>query len=327
MLITRLLFGISHVLGLSTPFSANTLSKLEPHRFSYNNKNICVWWDNKQGEWNAVNDMCPHRQAALSCGVISRDGNIKCGYHGWEFNGQGENQLVPQLGCTIDCNIREFLVVDRYDILWFIDRADIGPRIDILEQKNIVKYCSFDQVNLDYRLMIENTLDVSHLNHVHHGTLPLSRYTRESNEGWNNKNLLKLEYYNHRGFKLYFTNNNSSMTFQGKDEPISVHLKVDMVNLLVYVYPENYDSYHSLSIMYIEIEDDVTRMILDVLVKLLRPLISKYINSVLVEDIEQISLQQSNIRNNGKTYNLASVADKPIAYYMRWMKEFGGSDN
>tara|TARA_B100001094_G_scaffold100290_1_gene96391 strand:+ start:2938 stop:3798 length:861 start_codon:yes stop_codon:yes gene_type:complete len=285
-----------------------------------------VWWDNQEGKWNAVNDMCPHRQAALSAGLISRDGNIKCGYHGWEYNGRGENTLVPQLGCTIDCNIRDFRVVDKYDILWFVEDKCEEPRIDILEQNNVVKYCSFDQVNLDYRLMIENTLDVSHLNHVHHGTLPLTRYTEQSNEGlWRNKDVLKLDYYNHKGFRLFFTNTNSTMTFQGKDKPISVKVTFDKVSLLVYVYPINYDSYHSLSVMYLKVDDDLTRMLLENLVKLLRPLLSKYINSVLVEDIEQITLQQANIRSNGKTYNLASVADKPIAYYMRWVKEFGES--
>ncbi len=322
-MILALLFGITQILGLSTPFSANTLSKLEPHRFDYNNKNICVWWDNKQGKWNAINDMCPHRQAALSSGVISRDGNIKCGYHGWEYDGTGTNKLVPQLGCPIDCNIRDFKVIDKYDILWFVEDIDTDtPQIDILDQNNIIKYCSFDYVNLDYRLMIEQALDVSHLNHVHHGTLPLDRYSIYSNEGWKSKNLLTLDYYNHNGFKMLFTNTNSSMTFDG-NIPMNVLLSVDSMNLLVYIYPINNDSYRSLSIIYAEVDNDVLRNILNSLVKMLRPLITQYINSIFGEDIIQITSQQYNIRENGKSYNLASQADKPIAYYIRWLKEFG----
>jgi phenylpropionate dioxygenase-like ring-hydroxylating dioxygenase large terminal subunit len=42
-------------------------------------------------------DRCPHRLVPLSGGTVV-DGALRCGYHGWRFDGSGRCALVPSLG-------------------------------------------------------------------------------------------------------------------------------------------------------------------------------------------------------------------------------------
>lgn len=39
-------------------------------------------------------DVCPHRLVPLSKGKV-KNGRLQCGYHGWEFDAQGELQCIP----------------------------------------------------------------------------------------------------------------------------------------------------------------------------------------------------------------------------------------
>ncbi len=55
-----------------------------------------VLWLNESGVPAAVRDRCCHRSARLSQGKVI-DGNIRCPYHGWSFNGSGACVKVPQL--------------------------------------------------------------------------------------------------------------------------------------------------------------------------------------------------------------------------------------
>src|ERR1039457_1434555 len=56
-----------------------------------------VFFRNREGLASALLDRCPHRNVPLSLGSIARAGNIQCAYHGWQFDGQGQCQLVPGL--------------------------------------------------------------------------------------------------------------------------------------------------------------------------------------------------------------------------------------
>ena len=53
-----------------------------------------VLYRNSAGEVIALNDICPHRGAALSLGKVEQD-CIHCPYHGWKFQADGTCIEIP----------------------------------------------------------------------------------------------------------------------------------------------------------------------------------------------------------------------------------------
>lgn len=66
----------------------------EPFAFEVAGQRL-VAFRGSAGEWRALLDRCPHRGAALSLGSAIGDGTLRCGYHGWRFDGAGHCVRVP----------------------------------------------------------------------------------------------------------------------------------------------------------------------------------------------------------------------------------------
>lgn len=61
----------------------------KPNKITLNGQDY-VLWQNEKGEVFALDNVCPHMQAALSDGWICKDKNtITCPFHALEFDGQG----------------------------------------------------------------------------------------------------------------------------------------------------------------------------------------------------------------------------------------------
>ncbi len=54
-----------------------------------------VIFEDTAGEWHVLMDKCPHRGSSLSLGDVTPEGEIRCGYHGWRFSGDGSCTRVP----------------------------------------------------------------------------------------------------------------------------------------------------------------------------------------------------------------------------------------
>jgi phenylpropionate dioxygenase-like ring-hydroxylating dioxygenase large terminal subunit len=54
-----------------------------------------VLFRDNTAQWHALRDYCPHRGAQLSLGRVTTEGHLRCGYHGWRYDGAGRCQGVP----------------------------------------------------------------------------------------------------------------------------------------------------------------------------------------------------------------------------------------
>src|ERR1700759_2670767 len=61
-----------------------------PYGIELFNTPLVVFFDQSKGTFHCILDRCRHRSASLSCGTISKDGNITCLYHGWQYDGDGK---------------------------------------------------------------------------------------------------------------------------------------------------------------------------------------------------------------------------------------------
>jgi phenylpropionate dioxygenase-like ring-hydroxylating dioxygenase large terminal subunit len=145
-----------------------------PQPFTLLGEPIVLFLDGK-GEPAALEDRCCHRTARLSKGWC-RNGNIVCGYHGWEYDRDGKLVMIPQFPFEQpipDARARAFLTKTRYGYVWVAldeplrDIPEIPEDSDPTYRRIFQFYDTWDTAPL--RLM-ENSFDNAHFSFVHKGT-------------------------------------------------------------------------------------------------------------------------------------------------------------
>jgi len=153
------------------------LPRDRPSQVSIYDTGLVLFFDGS-GQLNCLRDLCPHRMARLSDGQIV-DGRLECLYHGWQFDGAGDCQLIPQMLEGRDYPIRSCVrryaleIVDGIVWVWAgaADAADASlipaGRASGAEGVTAVTF----QMDLPYdqSYLIENVIDVAHIHIAHHG--------------------------------------------------------------------------------------------------------------------------------------------------------------
>jgi vanillate O-demethylase monooxygenase subunit len=136
-----------------------------------------VLYRKPSGELVALEDRCPHRQAALSLGRKEGD-SLRCMYHGMKFGADGRcteipgQNMIPERAC-----VRTFPVVekDNWIWVWMGDAAKADPALICFSvgpgDPNWNLKTSKMHVNCNYRLELANLSDLSHLTWVHENTV------------------------------------------------------------------------------------------------------------------------------------------------------------
>jgi phenylpropionate dioxygenase-like ring-hydroxylating dioxygenase large terminal subunit len=136
-----------------------------------------VFFRKKDGPVVALEDRCSHRGYPLHKRRLIDD-TLECGYHGLTFDCAGHCIKVPgQAQIPSGANIRNYPIVERWGMVWIwmgdpslANAASIAdwhlldePRWDARGERL--------HVSCDYKLIIDNLLDLSHLTFVHPRTL------------------------------------------------------------------------------------------------------------------------------------------------------------
>jgi phenylpropionate dioxygenase-like ring-hydroxylating dioxygenase large terminal subunit len=136
-----------------------------------------VFFREEDGTPVALEDKCAHRHAPLSEGKLVGD-NIQCPYHGLEYDASGDCVRVPgQSTIPPGCRVRSYPTVERHQWIWVWmgDPALANP--DDIEDFHWMDDPDWrakgERMHLkaDYKLLIENLLELSHLSYVHANTL------------------------------------------------------------------------------------------------------------------------------------------------------------
>jgi phenylpropionate dioxygenase-like ring-hydroxylating dioxygenase large terminal subunit len=135
----------------------------------------------------AIVDQCAHRFAPLSRGRLCGD-HVECPYHGLRYddtgacveNPHGSGKITPAL------HIASFPIVEKHSIVW-IWMGDETP-----DEQLIPDFSHLDEgapgvlskrdhmiLDVDYRLMVDNLLDLSHVNYLHDGILGSAALAKE----------------------------------------------------------------------------------------------------------------------------------------------------
>ncbi len=131
-----------------------------------------VFYRDGDGAVHALDDFCPHRGAPLSLGRVV-DGQLVCGYHGLVMGCQGKVQSMPGQRVASFPITRTFAAVQRHGFIWVWpgDQAQADPAlIPHLEWAQNPQWAyggGLYEIACDYRLMIDNLMDLTHETYVH----------------------------------------------------------------------------------------------------------------------------------------------------------------
>jgi vanillate O-demethylase monooxygenase subunit len=131
-----------------------------------------VFYRGVDGKVAALEDFCPHRGSPLSLGKIV-EGQLTCGYHGLVMGCDGKALSMPGQRVGPFPSIRSFPAIERYGFVWvwtgdatLADPAKIH-HLAWAENPNWAYGGGLYHVKCDYRLMIDNLMDLSHERYVH----------------------------------------------------------------------------------------------------------------------------------------------------------------
>ena len=136
-----------------------------------------VLFRSTEGSVIALEDRCPHRGFPLSKGRLIEDA-LECGYHGMTFDCAGRCIKIPgQTQIPARADIHRYPIIERWGFVWIwmgdpslANPARI-PAWSFLDDQNWFARGEYLHVKCDYRLIIDNLLDLSHLAFVHPHTL------------------------------------------------------------------------------------------------------------------------------------------------------------
>ena len=162
-----------------------TIGSKQPFACSLLNEPLCLYRI-KTGDVVCVLDMCPHRSAPLSLGQITKDGNLECIYHGWQYGANGQCVYIPSVSkaskaASLIC-ARALPVHEQYGFIW------VWPGKRDLASSDLIPHSLFADVqradgsfllspeyscylDIPYDLMFDNLLDMAHIDFTHDGTI------------------------------------------------------------------------------------------------------------------------------------------------------------
>lgn len=126
----------------------------------------------ESGEPVALANACPHRFAALSKGRIHGDA-IACPYHGLQFSPDGQCSHNPHGPAPKSVRVRSYPLTERYGMVWIWmgdpDAADVAklPKIPAREDDRFDWVSGALHVEGNYQLVIDNLLDLTHVQFMH----------------------------------------------------------------------------------------------------------------------------------------------------------------
>jgi vanillate O-demethylase monooxygenase subunit len=126
----------------------------------------------------AMRDACPHRMLPLSMGIREGD-SVRCKYHGLKLGPDGAAQEMPLKTDPVNPRlcVETFAVHEahRFVWIWIGDRdkadPDLIPDLWPCSAEGWVFDGGYSHIAADYRLMIDNLMDLTHETHVHSGSI------------------------------------------------------------------------------------------------------------------------------------------------------------
>ena len=136
-----------------------------------------VLWRDASGVPHLQDAFCPHLGAHLGHGGKVMDCEIACPFHGWRFDSEGNNSLIPYAERTnAKGKLRTFPVIERNGIImtWYHPDPTVEPMWEIPEVPEFNAETGYSEmarriydVKAPWQELAENGVDSAHFRYVH----------------------------------------------------------------------------------------------------------------------------------------------------------------
>lgn len=133
-----------------------------------------AFYRDKNQNVHALEDFCPHRGLPLSKGFLDAEQDkVICGYHGMVMNHDGSCHAMPGQNVSRLRGIRSYPIVERFGFIWIWvgdeSKADdsLIPDLAWANSNDWTYGGDYYHMKCDYRLLIDNLMDLTHETYVH----------------------------------------------------------------------------------------------------------------------------------------------------------------
>ena len=311
------------------PISSSDFSN--PKQIRILGKDFVLWKKNEQFVFQ--DDVCPHRCAPLSEGYIDKESNnLRCAYHGWEFNQTGSCMVIPQMDNAKQQNhartcVKTYDTCNYGDLLWVylgdeVYKKNITEKYDLQETPVFMR-----ELPYGLYILLENFFDPAHIPFAHHKL----QSTRDCGSPINVEMLSKIN--NKDQFSILFDEKNTKDV--SKSRKGIMNFEMPCHYFLTILRPA-LNMLKGLHIFMVPIQEDKTRIfikykinekssIYKIFAKIPIWLQHMFTNTFLDSDSlilhkqEQYLLTKNESYHFNKEYYMPTKSDSAISLYKKWV--------
>lgn len=134
------------------------------------------------GSVGILDELCPHRKASLALGR-NEDNGLRCIYHGWKLNVQGEvvqapNHAGDQAQFCKHLRTNRYRAVDRGGIVWaWLGKGEMAPRfpeLPFIDLPQAQRSVTSVEVPTNWVQGVEASMDSSHVSVLHESSTQIT---------------------------------------------------------------------------------------------------------------------------------------------------------
>ncbi len=128
-----------------------------------------VLFRDEKGVIGLVGNRCAHRGISLAYGIPQENG-LRCAYHGWTYNAQGQVVDMPFEPACLPLKITSYPVEEMGGLVWTYmgpEPAPLLPRFELYVRDDLDKSIEMTPLPCNWLNAMDNSLDPIHYEHLH----------------------------------------------------------------------------------------------------------------------------------------------------------------
>lgn len=309
-----------------------TYNTKKPSSIQILNNELVIW--EKNNDIIVQQNACMHRKAPLSEGYIDKESNnLRCSYHGWEFDTQGVVKSIPQSNCN-GCNVKlkqkTYQTIKSNNILWInLNETEHFPNHVSIYNNTISDDMTVVEVPYNINTLLENLFDPAHVPFAHHNLQSTRDLASDVNVTLLNMNSSSLEILFEDRTLRNGGYRNGTMCFYEPSHFLltSIYPLVFIKNLHIYCVPINeyktrvfvQNEYNNIgNLKYINfLYGSIPHWMKHVLTQ-------TFLDSdtMLLHKQEQYLRNINAMENCTRSYTTPTTSDKAIHYFHKWKRKY-----